>query len=93
MVISLGKEGVFYANENEMDQIRAPELSIKNRTGAGDALFAGLVYGTFNKTDLRERILMGMAASILTLTQERGTSIKLSGEMIKKTIKDYHLGL
>ncbi len=93
VVISLGKEGVFYADENEMDQIRAPMLSIKNRTGAGDALFAGLVYGTFNKTDLRERILMGMAASILTLTQERGTSINLSGEMIEKTIKDYHLGL
>jgi fructose-1-phosphate kinase PfkB-like protein len=67
-------------------------LSIRNSTGAGDALFAGLVYGSLKGLNVRESVLTGMAAAILTLTQKRGTNQSLNMDKIKKTIIRYQLG-
>lgn len=81
--ISLGKEGVFYANENQMDLMAAKAVEMVSATGAGDAFMAGLVYGYLNKMNIAETVAFAQAMSALNISSELTIHPDLSEARIK----------
>ncbi len=66
-VITLGEMGVAYATSEENGHIPAIRAQVADRTGAGDALTAGVVFGILNELDPVEAVRLGLAAATLTL--------------------------
>ena len=69
-LISLGEDGVIFSRGGEIirkDALPLPE-EITSVTGAGDALFAGFIYGDLIKASLSDALMLGMEAARLTLT-------------------------
>jgi len=91
IVISLGAEGVFFADQEQQGLITAPAIQLKNCTGAGDALFAGLIHGALQGFSLRQSVIFGMGASILALTRENSTNLHLNREQVEKILQEYEL--
>nr|WP_072889524.1 PfkB family carbohydrate kinase [Tepidibacter formicigenes] len=86
--ISLGKEGVFCADENTFKFIPNPKVKVINATGAGDAFISGLVYSHINEFDLEYSAKFAMSASILALSHKDTINPNMSIENIEKTLKE-----
>ncbi|MFZ5966043.1 MAG: PfkB family carbohydrate kinase [Bacillota bacterium] len=86
--ISLGKEGIFYADAAHSGCL--PEIPIKvvNATGAGDAFMAGLIFGDFNQYNIKEQAQFAMAAAVMALSHENTINPMLSLENIENVIKE-----
>jgi len=60
VVITNGSKSVYYGNKNGIDKVIVnPLTDIKNTTGAGDAMFAGVVDQICQGKELREAIIFG----------------------------------
>lgn len=77
MIISAGKNGVYYLShfegETELKHFEAVKVSsneIVETTGAGDALTAGFASGIMNELSIDEAIKLGIKASTLTIKSE-----------------------
>lgn len=66
-IITLGEHGVAYASRSESGHIEARKTQLVDTTGAGDALFAGVIYGLLNNLSLDEAMRLGVTAASLTL--------------------------
>jgi pseudouridine kinase len=93
MVISLGKDGVYYKNRlGVMLRKRTKEVAhMANATGAGDALTAGLVYGYVNNLDLDLTLDFAMTSAILTINHKNTINPELSTAMVTQNIKEWKL--
>lgn len=87
--ISLGEDGVFYANENEMGKVKAIKTKVLNATGAGDSFMGAIVYSYINEEEIRESAINGVAAATITIQSEKTVSDMLNVENIKKLREEY----
>lgn len=66
VIISLGKDGVAYINDNVSCLMQSPKIIEKNPTGAGDSLVAGLVYSLNLGNTLAGAVRFGAACGAAT---------------------------
>ncbi len=78
VALSLDGLGLLLASQQEMMLATPPKVSIRNVTGAGDALMAGMAYGFARGMDLREIARLGAAFSAVAVTTESLASVKNS---------------
>ncbi len=89
--ITLGKDGIYYADGSSEAHLRLPEVKVVNATGAGDAFTAALVYGFLKGIELKERAHMAAAASNLALSHENTINPFMSIEAINQKMKEIGL--
>lgn len=83
--ITLGKDGAYYRNQ-EFVKIHPPlQATIKNSTGAGDAFFAGIIYGKIHGLD---PLLTGLANAKLNLESHEAVSQQLTKHVLDEVIKE-----
>jgi pseudouridine kinase len=80
--ISLGTEGVWAADQNEMLKLPCYPTQVRNATGAGDAFVAGLVWAYLKGSDLRTSTMAGSAASSISIEGEETINEQLSEEAL-----------
>jgi 6-phosphofructokinase 2 len=61
-ILSLGAAGVVVAQKGDLQRFRAPTVPIVSRVGAGDSMVAGIVTGFCRGYEIRDAILLGIAA-------------------------------
>lgn len=86
--ITLGEEGVFYANHDTHKHIKTPPVQVVNATGAGDAFTAGLVYGYMHDYDMETTAKFSMGASILALKHADTINPYFSEEKIYEIMEE-----
>jgi pseudouridine kinase len=77
-IVTLAELGVCYATSEVSGHIPAVKTQVVNRTGAGDALTAGVVFGLNNGFPVDEAVRLGAAAAALTLQQNDSVCQTLS---------------
>ncbi|MFC1959549.1 carbohydrate kinase family protein [Chloroflexota bacterium] len=81
-VVTLGVHGLAYASGSNRGLIQAIRTEVRDETGAGDALTAGIIFGLLNGVPLDEALRLGVSAASLTL-RSRETVVKaLSQELL-----------
>lgn len=81
VVVSLGKEGVMWLNQEGWLQAKPPTMDIVSTVGAGDTLVAGLCWGQLNKWDKKQTLSFATGLSALAVTQV-GVGVKDINEVI-----------
>ena len=66
-IVTLAELGVCYATPEVSGHVPAVKTEVVNRTGAGDALTAGVVFGILNDFSIDEAVRLGASAAALTL--------------------------
>jgi pseudouridine kinase len=66
-IVTLAELGVCYATPDVSGHVPAVKTQVVNRTGAGDALTAGVVFGILNDFPIDEAVRLGASAAALTL--------------------------
>jgi len=66
-IITLAEKGLCYATSAVSGYIPAIRTEVVDRTGAGDALTAGVVFGLLNDFSVDEAMRLGVSAATLTL--------------------------
>ena len=69
VVITLGKAGAYYMNENEDDFVSAPSVKAIDTTGAGDAFTGALSVALGEKRSLREAVQFAVCFASLSVTK------------------------
>lgn len=77
-IVTLAELGVCYATPEVSGHVPAVKTQVVNRTGAGDALTAGVVFGLNNGFPIDEAVRLGAAAAALTLQQNDSVCQTLS---------------
>ena len=78
VALSIDGLGLLLASQQEMMLATPPKVSIRNVTGAGDALMAGMAYGFAREMDLREIARLGAAFSAVAVATASLASVKNS---------------
>lgn len=66
-IVTLAELGVCYATPEVSGHVPAVQTQVVDRTGAGDALTAGIVFGLLNDFSIDEAVRLGASAAALTL--------------------------
>jgi pseudouridine kinase len=66
-IVTLAELGVCYATPQVSGHFPAVKTQVVDRTGAGDALTAGVVFGLLNDFSIDEAVRLGASAAALTL--------------------------
>lgn len=83
--ISLGRDGLFYADGRSCGVLKAdPGSRIISTTGAGDAMMAALVCAGFHHLELAEAARNAMAASLLALQHQDAVNPHMSMIALQK---------
>jgi len=77
-IVTLAELGVCYATPQVSGHVPAVKTRVLDRTGAGDALTAGIVFGVLNEFPIDESVRLGAAAAALTLREEESVCPNLS---------------
>lgn len=88
IIITLGKDGVYYKNINTSGHIKSSEINIINATGAGDAFMAALIYGQYNGLLLKDSVIFSIASSLLAMMDESTVNRNISVSNIYKLIEE-----
>ena len=86
--ITLGKKGVHYRDGNYKNSLQAPEIQVKNATGAGDAFMAGIIFSSLLNNDIDYIAKFSASASILALSHVDTVNPNMSVERIEKIMKE-----
>lgn len=70
-MITLGKKGVAYLEEQVLTIVPPSKVIIKNANGAGDAFTAGITYGFYQNKSMSDTITIGNNAAKLALESEK----------------------
>lgn len=65
--ISLGAEGIFYSDGENMGRVKAKDVKAINVTGGGDAFVAGIGYGYVNGLSFIDMIKYAIAMSVIAV--------------------------
>ncbi|MEG1365499.1 MAG: carbohydrate kinase family protein, partial [Cetobacterium sp.] len=68
--ISLGEEGVYFANKDIRQKLPSLKAKVVNTTGAGDAFMAGIAYSFMNDEDILQSCKNGIAAATIAISSE-----------------------
>jgi pseudouridine kinase len=66
-IVTLAEQGLAYADGSGSGHIPALHTTVLDKTGAGDALSAAVIFGLINELPLDEAMRLGVAAAALTL--------------------------
>ena len=78
VALSIEGLGLLLASQQEMMLATPPKVNIRNVTGAGDALMAGMAYGFARELHLREIARLGAAFSAVAVATASLASVKNS---------------
>lgn len=81
-VVTLGGQGLAYADARGGGYIRAQTVGIADPTGAGDAMTAALVFAMLNEVEIDEAMRLGITAAALTLQSAHTVLPELSQELL-----------
>jgi pseudouridine kinase len=81
-VVTLGEQGVAYADGSGGGFIRAVRTQVVDATGAGDAFSAAVIFGLLNEVPVDEAMRLGMTAASLTLQSRETVLPSLSQELL-----------
>ncbi|HVU10644.1 MAG TPA: PfkB family carbohydrate kinase [Phototrophicaceae bacterium] len=81
-VVTLGAQGVAYADGSGAGFIRAVNTKVVDATGAGDAFSAAVIFGLLNGVQIDEAMRLGMTAAALTLQSTETVLPELSQELL-----------
>ncbi len=79
--ITLGKEGSFFMTKDHAEIYPSTPIVAKNTSGAGDAFFAGIIYGKIRGLDPIE---YARKAAVLTVQSEKAVSNKMSVKALEE---------
>ena len=82
VVISLGGDGVFFADAETSGTLTPPPHAVTSVTGAGDALMAGLVHAHLAELPIEQAARFALAAAAITAGSARPVAQDLSAETI-----------
>lgn len=91
IVITLGKDGVFYKNNTISGHIKSPNINIINATGAGDAFIAALIYGYLNDFSIEKGVSFSIASSILAMKSHDTVNRNMSIDNISNIIEEMNI--
>lgn len=86
VIISLGADGLYYRDRDNLGFCSLGILDIVNVNGAGDGLIAGLMYGFSCGLSLRESLIYGMSLSYLNLMTEYTLYPGLNEALLLETV-------
>ena len=81
-VVTLGSQGLAYADGGGGGVIRAVHTHVVDSTGAGDALTGAVIFGLLNDVPLDEAMRLGVTAAALTLGSPDTVLPNLSQELL-----------
>ncbi len=81
-VVTLGDQGVAYADGRGAGYIRAVKIAVLDPTGAGDAFTGAVIFGLLNEVEIDEAMRLGMTAASLTLQSSETVVPSLSQELL-----------
>jgi len=89
--ITLGEEGVFFADENTRGIYKAENIHPENTTGAGDAFTAALAYCSMRNLNIYESAKIATGASLIALSHKETINPEMSPEKIKEKLEEVKL--
>jgi pseudouridine kinase len=81
-VVTLGDQGLAYADGSGGGFIRAIHTHVVDSTGAGDAFTGAVIFGLLNEVPVDEAMRLGVTAASLTLQSPETVLPELSQEML-----------
>ena len=81
-VVTLGEEGLAYADSSGGGYIRAVHTDVVDTTGAGDALSGAVIFGLLNGVPIDEAMRLGVTAASLTLESAQTVLPTLCQELL-----------
>lgn len=88
--ISLGKDGVYYADQQQRLFKAVEPVDMVSATGAGDAFMAGLVYGFVSELSKEKTIELAQVMSALTVSSEFTIHPEMSESLIR-SVMDFNI--
>lgn len=82
VVISLGVDGVFFADAATSGALAPPVHKVASVTGAGDALMAGLVHAHLADLPIEAAARFALAAAAITASSDRPVARDLSADTV-----------
>lgn len=89
--LTLGEEGLYYFDKENIIKVKSKKLQAENTIGAGDAFISGLVYSKYNNLSIEETIYISVGASRVAIKDIDTISKKLNIENIKKEKKEIEI--
>lgn len=81
-VVTLGEQGLAYADSSGGGYIRAIHTEVVDTSGAGDAFSGAVIFGILNDVPIDEAMRLGVTAASLTLESEDTVLQSLSQELL-----------
>ena len=81
-VVTLGEQGLAYADSSGGGYIRAIHTEVVDTSGAGDAFSGAVIFGILNAVPIDEAMRLGVTAASLTLESEDTVLQSLSQELL-----------
>ena len=81
-VVTLGEQGLAYADSSGGGFIRAIQAEVVDASGAGDALSGAVIFGILHDFPIDEAMRLGVTAASLTLESEKTVLPTLSQERL-----------
>ncbi|MDD3067755.1 MAG: carbohydrate kinase family protein [Acholeplasmataceae bacterium] len=86
VIITLGSEGIFYQSKERKELKKPFQTQIKNTTGAGDALFAGVIFAKIHGLD---PVNTGLAAAAINVQSEDAVSMEMNKQNLLKMMEEH----
>ena len=85
-IVTLGENGLAYAETGNRGHISARHTRVIDSTGAGDALTAGVIFGLVHEMPLDEAMRLGVTAASLTLQCEESVYPLLTPDLLYNSL-------
>ncbi|MCR5324171.1 MAG: carbohydrate kinase family protein [Lachnospiraceae bacterium] len=92
VMISLGKEGIYYENASKYGIVPSLATDIVNTSGCGDTFLAGAVKGYLEGGDIEAMAKYGSAAAAICAASEETVSGKLSPMSVAEVLNRVNAG-
>ena len=89
VIISLGEAGIYYKTQTEEIKQAAQPVTVKNATGAGDALMAAVIYCSLEGKAAAYTADFAQAMARLALMSETTVSGRISIEEVERQMKGW----
>ena len=82
VVVSQGADGSFLASDGTYDFFPAMPARVRDVTGAGDALIAGMLYGQATDRPMAEAMMLGLADAALAVESAETVNPSLNADLL-----------